>query len=93
MIAAETGGGTFATVYFSGKTSSAFLLNTIQTEYIHPNTGMKERKIMRRIIGWRRTSGKDWKITMARMKQRMETAQNYYYCVSWSEKFAQAQWE
>ena len=49
-----------------------------------------QRKMMRRIIGWRRTEGEEWIDTMRRMKKRLETSQSYYYCVPWAEKYARA---
>ena len=39
-----------------------------------------QRQMLRRIIGWRRVDGEDWKDTMKRMKLRLERGQDLYYC-------------
>lgn len=52
-----------------------------------------QRKMLRRIIGWRRIENESWRDTMKRMNDRLEAAQSRYYCIPWSEKFARAQWK
>ena len=51
-----------------------------------------QRKILRRIIGWRRIEDESWKGTMERMNLRMGNARKLYDCKDWSIVFAQAQW-
>ena len=51
-----------------------------------------QRRMLRRIIGWRRTDGEDWQITMSRMKHRMEAAMNQYSCEAWSVKLLKNHW-
>ena len=43
-----------------------------------------QRKMMRRIVGWRRIEGEDWQITMTRMKFRLDRGQNLHRCEEWS---------
>ena len=51
-----------------------------------------QRKMLRRIIGWRRVEDEPWRDTMKRMNQRMEHAEQLYTCKVWSNVFAEAQW-
>ena len=51
-----------------------------------------QRKMLRRIIGWRRTEGDSWHDTMQRMNQRLEHAQQLFLCQPWSERYARNQW-
>ena len=39
-----------------------------------------QRKMMRRIIGWRRIDGEDWNGTMKRTNDRLEQRQHLYFC-------------
>ena len=48
--------------------------------------------MLRRIVGWRRIDGEDWKETMKRMNDRLMEAQRLYFCASWSMIFARSQW-
>ena len=52
-----------------------------------------QRKMLRRIIGWRRTPNEDWHDTMKRMNDRLENAQSLYYCEDWSSKYAKNLWK
>ena len=51
-----------------------------------------QRKMMRRIVGWRRIEDEDWSITMKRMKTRLEWGQTLFYCEPWTIRFARIQW-
>ena len=51
-----------------------------------------QRKMLRRIVGWRRIDGEDWKETMKRMNHRLEQGQRIYFCEPWSMIFARSQW-
>ena len=51
-----------------------------------------QRKMIRRIIGWRRISDENWKSTMSRMKIRMENARIQYDYEDWSVKYAKNIW-
>ena len=51
-----------------------------------------QRKMLRRIVGWRRIPHEPWRETMQRMNQRLEKAQFLYFCQPWSTTFARAQW-
>ena len=51
-----------------------------------------QRKILRRIVGWRSLPDESWEATMSRMKRRLEHGQMLYYCEPWSIRFARAQW-
>ena len=39
-----------------------------------------QRKMLRRILSWRRIDGEDWKETMKRMKLQIAHGLNLYYC-------------
>ena len=51
-----------------------------------------QRKMLRRIVGWRRIDGEEWKDTMKRMNDRLEEAQRLFFCEPWSMIFARSQW-
>ena len=51
-----------------------------------------QRKMMRRIIGWRRIFHESAHATMQRMNERLRRANHLYYCEPWSMKFARGQW-
>ena len=51
-----------------------------------------QRKMVRRIIGWRRIPGEEWKDTMRRMKCRVEYAKNLHNFEDWSQKYARNLW-
>ena len=51
-----------------------------------------QRKMIRRIVGWRRVVDETWQQTMSRMKQRVSRAAEMYSCTKWSHAWAQAQW-
>ena len=51
-----------------------------------------QRKMLRRIVGWRRIEDESWRSTMQRMNERMQHGQTLYYCKPWSMAFAHAQW-
>lgn len=52
-----------------------------------------QRKMLRRIVGWRRIPGESWEDTMRRMKLRLEHAQDQHYIDPWSRRWARAQWK
>ena len=62
------------------------------TQYRLAALGILQRKMMRRIVGWRKIPGEDWRDTMVRMNRRLQTAQVQYYCEPWSIRFARNQW-
>ena len=43
-----------------------------------------QRKMLRRIIGWRRVANENWHDTMTRMNARLERAHNLYPWKNWS---------
>ena len=51
-----------------------------------------QRKMLRRIIGWRRHPDEDWHSTMRRMNDRMSKGFDLYQWKNWSEIFARSQW-
>ena len=51
-----------------------------------------QRRMLRRIVGWRRLDGEPWRDTMARMSQRLERADQLYHCEPWSRMYAKNQW-
>ena len=51
-----------------------------------------QRKMLRRIVGWRRIENEDWSITMKRMNDRLDQGQRLFYCEPWSIRFARNQW-
>ena len=51
-----------------------------------------QRKMLRRIIGWRMLQDESWKDVMAIMKDRFARAQCLYYSEPWSMRFARNQW-
>ena len=51
-----------------------------------------QRKMLRRIVGWRRIDDEEWSITMHRMRVRLENAEILYCCEAWSKKYLRLQW-
>ena len=51
-----------------------------------------QRKMLRRIIGWRRLPNESWRQTMTRMNQRLEHANQIYHCEEWSIKYFRNLW-
>ena len=51
-----------------------------------------QRKMLRRIVGWRRIENEDWSISMKRMNDRLDQGQRIFYCEPWSIRFARNQW-
>ena len=51
-----------------------------------------QRKMLRRIIGWRRVDGEGWDETMRRMRDRMDDAHQLYQWSTWSYRFFRDQW-
>ena len=51
-----------------------------------------QRKMLRRIVGWRRMPEESWRDTMVRMQTRMENATNLYAWEIWSKKYAKNLW-
>ena len=52
-----------------------------------------QRKMLRRIVGWRRIPEETWESTMIRMNIRLENAQNLFHCQPWSRRWARGQWK
>ena len=50
------------------------------------------RKMLRRIVGWRRVEGERWEDTMRRMNHRLAFDEQLYFCQPWSIMFARMQW-
>ena len=50
-----------------------------------------QRKMMRRIMGWRRIESEAWEATISRMKHRLENCQSLCYCQPWSAKIMRNQ--
>ena len=51
-----------------------------------------QRRMLRRIVRWRRDTSELWKNTIRRMKDRLHRAQQLHQCRPWSECYARAQW-
>ena len=51
-----------------------------------------QRQMLRRIVGWRRIDGEEWKETMKRMNLKLSRGLDLYYCQPWSISFARNQW-
>ena len=51
-----------------------------------------QRKMLRRIIGWRRIEGEAWDETMRRMRDRSDHAHQLYPWQIWSYRFFRDQW-
>ena len=51
-----------------------------------------QRKMIRRIVGWRRVEDEPWEITMRRMGNTLDNARNLYDWKDWSYRFARDQW-
>ena len=51
-----------------------------------------QRKMLRRIVGWRRIADEPWRLTMTRMNQRLAYGQTTHYCQPWSLASCRAQW-
>ena len=76
------------------KTLHFFVFGTIVLRII--KIGLQElyklqRKMMRRIIGWRRIENEDWSMSMKRMKDRLDQGHRLLYCEPWSIGFARNQ--
>ena len=52
-----------------------------------------QRKMLRRIVDWRRIEEEDWRDTMLRMNQRLSRGENLYFWQPWSISFARNQWK
>ena len=52
-----------------------------------------QRKILKRILGWRRIAGEDWNDSMLRMNQRFSRAEQLYVCQRWPISFVRTQWK
>ena len=50
-----------------------------------------QRKMLRRIIGWKREAGEDWHATMTRMQHKMNAAKDLYEWQAWSDAYAKQQ--
>ena len=64
----------------------------LMTRYHLQKLDILQRKMLRRIVGWRRIDGEDWKATMKRMNDRLEQGHNLYVCQPWSMVYARSQW-
>ena len=51
-----------------------------------------QRKMLRLIVGWRRSPGEEWEETMRRMNRRIEAAQQEYSAKSWEQTFHRQRW-
>ena len=51
-----------------------------------------QRRMLRRIVGWRRNEGEPWRDTMIRMNERLARADRLYHCELWSMAYARNQW-
>ena len=51
-----------------------------------------QRKMLRRIVGWRRQENEPWEETMRRMNRRLEFGQKLHFSQPWSISYARAQW-
>ena len=51
-----------------------------------------QRKMLHRIVGWRRTEGEDWEETMRRMRDRLQRAEQLYHCQEWSKRLICDKW-
>ena len=54
--------------------------------------GALQRRMLRRIIGWRRSESDTWEETMRQMKERMHRAMQSFYCRPWEELVLRKQW-
>ena len=52
-----------------------------------------QRKMLRRIVGWRRVDGEPWDETMRRMRDRLERARRLHNWQRWSYRFFRGQWK
>ena len=51
-----------------------------------------QRKIMRKVVGWRRCDGEPWENTMRRMKHRLEAGLKLYHVDKWANRVLRGQW-
>ena len=51
-----------------------------------------QRKMLRRIVGWRRIDSESWHDTMDRMNQRLLHGQSLHACEDWSTLVLRQQW-
>ena len=51
-----------------------------------------QRQMLRRIVGWRRIDGEEWKETMKRMNLQLSRGLDLHYGQPWSIAFASNQW-
>lgn len=51
-----------------------------------------QRKMLRKLVGWRRIADEPWQDTMRRMKYRVEHAQRGYFVESWELRWKRNQW-
>ena len=51
-----------------------------------------QRKMLRRIVDWRRLDEEPWRDTMHKMSERLAAGERLYTCQPWSQAFARAQW-
>ena len=52
-----------------------------------------QRKMLRRIVGWRRIPDEPWDITMERMKNRVNDALEQWPIKSWSDRVTLSKWQ
>ena len=65
---------------------TAFLMTTNQFEDMD-----RLQRHLRRIVGWRRIDGEEWKEIMKRMNLKLSRGLDLHYCQSWSISFARNQ--
>ena len=51
-----------------------------------------QRRMLRRIVGWRRIDTEPWSCTMRRMNERLDMGHRLYPLKSWTECYARALW-
>ena len=51
-----------------------------------------QRKMLRRVVGWRRIDGEPWRDTMIRMNQRLTRAMDLHFIASWEDSIWRARW-
>ena len=67
------------------------LITLPMTKKMFRDMDILQRKMLRRIVGWRRNSNESWETTMSRMKERMQRAQYLYHYKAWTTTYAKLQ--
>ena len=61
-------------------------------QHFQDQVDITQRKMLRKIIGWRRVPDEPWDITMRRMKLRMSSALDQWYIKPWSMRINLSRW-